>query len=526
MVKKCSFCGTLNPDDANYCVNCNGALKFSSRFRSWGLRAKHAPTRVKTWGKKKALSVIGGAPERKAAKAAAPEAGMYPEARGIYGQQKQPRQAGAGAGKRGKGIAILLVIIAVLLFFLQLFGMFPRYPIEIFIAFEMILLFLAIISAVLVSFSGSVSAAISIFVIILILSFVSNWFTTPLGQQKADQLGIGGIQASESLRAVTGPLNVMGQIFQGTYNPENLWRSDVVESEYQEVKDVGVKIISAESIRDAFDISQIPVIQGRVDAVSFPNKEVTVSMDAREIDAVTGYDMVGAVGWTCDYPFTKITEARNRPFTCEAQDKLKAGPHAIEISAYSEGTQTVAGKQFVFIDPNILLAMEPGADVLKELDINKDSVKSWQTGDDSINLGIGVSGDYDVLETGSLDYYLGLNIENPASHTGTATITTIELFVPSTTPGNIDFTCKDATADDFANLNLQGYENLALKKCYVIGTIELTPGNRENKFIKIKLDPKELNNQDFSTFFVLARVEFGYENMKTVPVLVRELTGP
>jgi len=334
------------------------------------------------------------------------------------------------------------------------------------------------------------------------------------------------------LRGVTGPLNVMGQIFQGTYNPENLWRSDQVQSEYQTVKDVGVRLTSAAPIREAFDTSQIPVIQGRVDAVSFPNKEVAVSMDAREIDAVTGYDMVGAVGWTCDYPFTKITEARNRPFTCEAQDTLKAGPHAIEISAYSEGTQTVAGKQFVFIDPDILLAMEPGADVLKELNINKDSVKSWQTGDDSINLGIGVAGDYDVLETGDLEYYLGVNVENPASHTGTATITTIELFVPSTTPdlqigtGNNDFTCKDATAGDFANLNLQGYENLALKKCYVIGTIELTPGNRENKFIKIRLDPKELNNQDFSTFFVLSRVEFDYENMKTVPVLVRELTGP
>ncbi len=43
----CPHCGKETPAGQNYCVWCNGALKFTARFRSFGARAKYAPTRVR-----------------------------------------------------------------------------------------------------------------------------------------------------------------------------------------------------------------------------------------------------------------------------------------------------------------------------------------------------------------------------------------------------------------------------------------------------------------------------------------------
>jgi hypothetical protein len=509
------------------------------------LKGETLPVEYTAGGKlRKKLSSFG----KEKAAAPPPSAAYYPEARGIFGglggsrssfSKDKVKTAGASA-------AFIFILIGLILFFLQLLGIviMPGLMLNL-IIFGM----LGIFCAVIVAKKGNPFLAILILFVIVGIGY-GSWYmqATTTGTYYGGKLAYFGVQTTEVGRQVGGEVNVFGQILQGTYNPENLWRSDTVESQYQETKDVGVRLLDVTPLRSEFATDQELSIQGRIDAVSFPKSNVSVNLSACSMTGALA-DVCpdgGKNEWTCcvgsicsvGETTSQLTasEARNRLFSCKHLALGKTNlAYPVEVSALAENTKTVAGKQFVFADPAAILALPSGKDPLDAFGISSSSVKSWQAGDDSINLGLGVAGDPDVLETvnaatGGLEYYLGINVENPMTHTGTARYVTVELFLP-TPPVSItnksDFKCDPPGVNiDLSDLGIEGIQTQNLRHCENTVWIKpLTPGDRQNLFLGLQISKDQLMGQDFSTFFVLAKVTFDYENKNTIPLVIKNIIG-
>jgi hypothetical protein len=486
--------------------------------------------RLKTWREKRA--------QKKEEKAEA--GGKAEEAEGGKGKSVADmtgfRMPGSPmmkqAGKYGLWIGLALVL-AVILFFLAFVigGIFAALPLFIMLAI------LGALLAIGLLFKGKFGSTAVVIIIFVILAW-GAWYLqyTPDGQNLVGQGQVFGVGTAQGFRAFAGPLNIMNQIFTGTYNPENLWRSDTIESQYETVTDVGVTIADVKPIREKFDINEPLVVQGRINAVAFPGQTANASLTAicTIESAVPGVkECKPRDAWTCEPKFNNIKEIRNRVFSCTHDSQNCEGAQScvypVDIIATAKNTWTVAGKQFVFANPNVAVTLE---NPLQTWGISKDSLNSWQKGDQSINLGIGVVNKPDYLEAGSnLDYYLGINVENP--NKGTASITGVSLLVPKalfnndcSTAANSDFkTCKDASAGDLSRLGLKTTAPLCDCTAGLAYGEDLKPGDKRVALLKLRIDKKQLYGADFGTFFVLATAKYNYENSQLVAVTVEKM-GP
>ncbi|HKZ50116.1 MAG TPA: hypothetical protein VJ110_03890 [Candidatus Nanoarchaeia archaeon] len=388
---------------------------------------------------------------------------------------------------------------------------------------------------------------IIVIIIILLAYLVFFLFFTPTGSLIRGEAGVGGVQATEGLRGITGPLNLMSQILRGDYNPRNLWDSQEVQSQYVEVKDVGVVLVSAGPLRDEFDIRQDLVVAGRINAIAFPGREVTATIGIRTKTTLPGpvgniIEVYLSQGWSCSIsqagPSLPVREVRNRPFTCilpadsEFHPQKEIVPYITEISATAGNTQTVGGKQFVFSSPEVLLSLERPP--LEEFQISPAVLESWQTGDESMTLAINVAGQPDVLETGA-EQFLGVRVLNPASHTGTAKLSQVQMLVPTpplTTIGGEDFSCRPLVSREEISSALTdfGINTVPQGQGFTLCTSQraevLTPADPSVLlFTKVTIPEGALQNQEFGTFFVLAKVNYDYTNMKLVPLRVIDVTA-
>ena len=435
-------------------------------------------------------------------------------------------------GKTGLWIGLALMFV-MFLFAMTVFigGIFAAIPLYWLVIIIGILLFVVLL------FKGKASTAVMILIIFVGLGY-GAWYMqyTPLGKQMTAQLQVGGVGAVGGLQALTGPLNIMGQMFTGTYNVENTWSSDVVQSQYETVKDVGVVLSNVKSVRDKYDVNQQLVVQGRINAVAFPGQTATAELSAKCITAslIPGViECINPSNWDCEPKFTNIKAIRDRVFSCthdgQACEVGQTCVYAVEVTARAVNTMTVAGKQFVFANPDVAVTLDNPLSTWK---ISRESLKSWQKGDQSLNLGIGVVNEPDYLEAGSgLDYYLGVNIENPASNSGTANMKGIHFFVPKAlfnnncaNGGGGDFnTCKDA--GDLSKLGIKEVAQLCDCEAGIASNDVLKPGDRRTALLRVLIDKNQLNNATFGTFFTLATAKYDYTNTAPIPLTVENMGG-
>jgi hypothetical protein len=382
---------------------------------------------------------------------------------------------------------------------------------------------------------------ILILVILLILYLIFFLFFTQTGAFVRGEAGVGGVQVTQGLRGITGPLNILSQVLTGSYNPTNLWRSDQVQSQYAEVRDVGVVLVSANPLRKEFDISQELVIAGRINAVAFPGKEVTATVGAcsKVVQSIAGglpapVEICLPEGWSCTISGAgaslPVREIRDRPFTCShAALGTEVLPLAVEVSATAGNTQSVGGKQFVFSSPEVLLSLNE--DPLDAFGISRDALTSWQTGDESASVAVNVAGQPTVLETGA-EHFLGVRVQNPPSHTGIATLKELQMLLP-TPPLMIvsgeDFICKPLASQEELTSALNDFgirtvpQGQGFTLCTSISQRTLHPSDDVVLFARARIPSGALQNQDFGTFFVLAKAEYDYANLQTVALRVRKL---
>ncbi len=453
--------------------------------------------------------------------AAAPAAPAAPAAGGFRSSMSMFSSANVGGAGKIIGIGVLITIIIILAFFI--FGLFAAMPLF------WIIIVIGIILFVVLLFKRKVGVAVIILILFLGLGY-GAWYMqyTPFGKQITAQVQVGGIGAIQGFRSLAGPLNVMNQIFTGTYNPENLWRSDTIESQYQTVADVGVTLSDVSPIRDKFDVSQPPVIRGKINAVAFPGQTATATISATCSPAPGSTIACASENWPCTpSTFSSIREIRNRFFSCESPaTQSAAGVFAVDVSATAKDTWTVAGKQFVFANPNITITLE---NPLQTWGISTDSLKSWQKGDAFLSLGIGISGEPDYLDAGSnVPYFIGIHIENP-SLDSTANINAVDLFLPKalfnndcSTAGNSDFkTCKDA--GDLSKLGLKTTAPLCDCTASFAYGETLSPGGVRTVLLKLVIDKKLLYGAEYGTFFTLATAKYNYVNKQLIAVVVEKI---
>jgi hypothetical protein len=367
-------------------------------------------------------------------------------------------------------------------------------------------------------------------------------FFTQLGALVLGEAGVGGVQVSEGLRGLTGPLSITKQILTGQYNPQNLWSSDQVQSQYQQVTDVGVVLVSVEPLKNVFDTKEKLTIVGRINAIAFPNKNINASVGACTIEGFPA--ACNPAGWRCEIAGSgsnkiNVSDVRNRVFTCEhdAINKV-AVPYTVEIAAVSEGTSTVAGKQFVFASSSVLINLDQ--DPLDAFGISEESLQSWQTGDDSVNVALDIAGQPSVIET-DVDHFLGIRVSNPPTHTGVANITAVHLLLPTGLPPNgplmrpagqpdfvthcVDVTDKQRVLRDFGVSIVPAGQDFTLCSLNFRGGIRLDPADDEIRFVEIEVPDKvlQLTGQDFGTFFILAKADYNYINLRQLPLRVMEL---
>ncbi|MCX6774819.1 MAG: hypothetical protein NTY99_01870 [DPANN group archaeon] len=401
--------------------------------------------------------------KRTAAKAAAPAPAAAPSEVGalekLGGGAKSTLYSGLSAAKGKSGWAIVIAIVVAVGYFLYglatgFVGFFSAVP------FYFQILIIGIILSILVGAGAkSGSAAMGIFVFFIILTF-AVWYLMeiPGGQQIMGKIEVGTIQTVGPLQKVTSVLNKAQALL---YNPDNLWQSENAQS--TTAQDVGVTLNNVAPLRDPFYSGQDLSVQGRLNAVSYPGSNVTAKLDAcYVVDPLASQDCAG--DWTCTPSSLKVSVARNRLFNCN-HSSVTIPPegeiYTVKLKATAEGTQTVSGKQFAFADVDALLALDPKADQLAALGISSDNIRSFQEGDQSLNIGIGIAGDPEVLEADTtdkaIDYYLGVNIENTVSQTGVAEFPNkpgyeLALYLPTyflspQSGKNEDFTCTNLTED-------------------------------------------------------------------------------
>ncbi|MBI4095590.1 MAG: hypothetical protein HY438_01880 [DPANN group archaeon] len=458
-----------------------------------------------------------------------------------------------GGGKKPVIIKIIWLIVAALGGFLFFGG------IGAIVAFGIA----AALMALVIGFRKHAKIAIPVFIIILLI-ILFFWSRTPMGRQMFGSLGTSSnVAATEGIRGVEGPLNIVQQVVAGTYNPTDVWSSEKVESQYVEQKDVGVKIADIGPLRESFLAGQKLDIQGRISAVGLFGKEVKAIISAETLESADEkvkslFYHHNMTGWTCTVQgeaggVISGTDIRDRRFSCTHEDasatagSLMAGESRdvpVDVKIQSQGTELRAGKQYYYTDADTFV--NAGEDKLAGLGISRDAVKSWQYGDDSVNLGLGLAGNEEVIETdvsGSAFeniYHLGVSVSNPAGHSGDALLMSgenVKLFVPSPYPvtlvsdsGQEDFSCFDSNGNpksptknevETYNLPEQGIVKCTLKNKALGGrsALRLEPADSRTFYLKAKVGNDKLTGP-YGSFFTFAILDYNYVNKKIVTVTV------
>jgi hypothetical protein len=262
----------------------------NSATKKFGDAKTSAKTKYSDWKKGRAEKKAAAA---QAAPAAQPAAAAQQQAAANQGWSAagKPTFTKENIKKAGFGATIGGIIVGLIAFFAQLLGIFvmPGFLLNLVIFGG-----LALVCALMVARSGNYKAAFLVFVIIGGLGY-GSWFmqATPLGKEIGGKIGLGGIGLRGALPAAGGYANIVSQIFHGTYNYQNAWASDQVQSDYAAAQDVGVRLLDARPLRDQFTDKQPLSIQGRLDAVSFPKSNVSVSIEACTLDLSNPADIEG-----------------------------------------------------------------------------------------------------------------------------------------------------------------------------------------------------------------------------------------
>jgi hypothetical protein len=423
------------------------------------------------------------------------------------------------------------------------------------------------------------------FVLFMILAF---WFIyyTPWGDLTMNKIEVALPGVSEQVDdvGIEHQFNVIGQILSGEFEPEKLWTSEAVKSEYAVPEEFEFFLTDVSPRKEFFESDEDIYLQGNINLVSGFDKTTTVELGVEPTDfcakesekAWNEYDsnnplvnslldLTNLGGDSDDEDFLKgcsdgtewqcfitgsdqintfqMKRIYNRMFYCEhtgievSEEEVIS---SLEVT-WEYSTSAVAGMQ-VYAFNTETLNRNPG-DPLDRYDIDKDSLISWYIGDERVNLGIGLSGTPNKYVRAEVKgdlfedvNYLAISIKN----IGGGDITEIESLSVSfpNTPevhvansiSKVDKSYLTFIGPTTEVITILGSD--VVTKKFTLSNIELLSfeeiGAAEGTsyYIPFVVDEAYVGDTDFRSFLVKADIRYKYKDGESVPVIVKPKKSP
>ncbi|MBT4114658.1 hypothetical protein HOD83_02100 [Candidatus Woesearchaeota archaeon] len=422
--------------------------------------------------------------------------------------------------------------------------------------------------------------------ILVFLFMFLFWFfiATPYGQQLSFQFAkadpFNELQEEAEDTGITHQFNVLGEILSGDFNPDELWQSSLVESEYAVPEEFNLVIADVEPRKESFKSNETISIGGRINLVSGFDQTTKIELGAepntvcsknyedqkkdfqRDIDDWLGNAPSGIVGWDvsqdyqgCSYGnwtcyisgsdvenVFNMDRIYNRQFYCDhlgvQVDEKEVVPDLKVTWEYT--TAAVAGMQIYAFNPDIVdRTKEP----LKRYNISEDSRKSWYIGDKNLNLGLDLGGggrDFVRADIGASDSfsetnYLGISIYNK----GTGEVTEVEslsVSFPSTEMVEVANQIRQTEVPDY-DLIFEGpttevitvlSRDVVTKKFTLSGTElavfqTLKPTEHTAYYIPFVVLEEYVGESAFQSFLVKVELKYKYKDSESTTAIVKPI---
>jgi hypothetical protein len=495
--------------------------------------------------------------------------------RNFYRDQRQQKRAARSAVRaQGEwGVKFLLIMISFGSLILQNF--LPD-------LFKLILLVVACFLILLLANKAVIVWPWGVIIVVIII--VLFWFSHFYGDLAFYELERSGVlpEAEKELEnmGIEHQFSVIGQILTGDFEPEQLWTSEAVQSEYAVPEEFEFFLADVASRKEAFKPEENIYVVGNVNLISGFDKTTTVTLGVEPKDFCSKDSEKYWEEIMDEYPaakgiaeFFKLTDADpkdvaklkgcsdgtpwecyitgstemntfhmdriyNRLFYCNHTGIDVKDDEVISSLAvtWEYSTSSVAGMQ-VYVFNTKTLGRNPG-NPIERYGIAEDSLTSWYIGDERVNLGLGLSGTnnkYVRAETGEDLFddinYLAISVQNK----GGGKVTEIEsLSVSFPNTPEISVASHIAKVDEseitFIGPTTEVITILGsdvVTKKFTLSDSERTsfdtrgPSESITYYIPFVVSEDYVGGTDFRSFLVKADIRYKYKDSEPVPVAIK-----
>jgi hypothetical protein len=413
---------------------------------------------------------------------------------------------------------------------------------------------------------------IGLILLFVYLIFLGNSYDT--FQWLESQNIIGETEEAFEETGVSHQLDVVGKILSGDFEPETLWESETVQSEYAVPEEFDIIVEDIDPLKESFRNGEPIYIGGRINLISGFDKTTTVSITAEPTDFCAessqetwdtikeetkinslleffdsdneDEELVGCsdgTDWECyisgsdEINIFHMERVYNRQFYCN-----HTGVEVDETEVISGldvnweyATSAVAGKQIYAFDPEIVSSYD--GDPLDLYEVDSDSLRSWYIGDKQINIGLGLSGSTDYVRSENSDdifkdiNHLAITIQN----TGSGKISEIESLSISF-PNTVLIEVADEIEDPFDSevnfrgpttevITIKGQDIVTRKFTLSKEEIEdfefIEPADHVTYYIPFVVKEEYVGDSAFQSFLVKADILYKYKDRDSLSVNIR-----
>ncbi|MBT3583221.1 hypothetical protein HN924_01380 [Candidatus Woesearchaeota archaeon] len=436
--------------------------------------------------------------------------------------------------------------------------------------FSLVLL-VAIIAIILFISYTKFAFAFGLVLVVLLIFAYWMFFFTPYGTDLVSEFEKSNVvgETEEALEesGVEHQFNIIGKILSGDFEPEELWTSEAVESEYAVQEEFDIVLKNIEPRKEYFKNSEAIYLTGNINLISGFDKTtiVTITTEPDDFCAENSQEewdeflekvSLGRISddekpkgcsdgsdWECyisgsdEVNTFHMERIYNRQLYCN-HTGVRVDEEEIISNLkvnWEYATTAVAGKQIYAFDSEIVSSYD--GNPLDKYEIAKDSYTSWYIGDRQINLGLGLTGSEDYVRGEDKDdsFREVTDLVITVQNTGSGKISDIEslsISFPNTEMIQVGNEIEDAldsnvlfTGPTTEIIAIRG-EDIITRKFTLsdegkreFETIE--PADHMNFYIPFVVTEEYIGNSAFQSFLVKAEVSYKYRDHETTAVTIK-----
>ncbi len=380
---------------------------------------------------------------------------------------------------------------------------------------------------------------------------------------------VGSAEDALDNSGISHQFDVVKQVLGGTYDPDELWESNIVESEYSSadqfeilIFDIGPRQEFYRSDSDLYIGGSISLVSGFDDntiiKLSVEPKDfcaastsATVSDKLEIVDPLLNLgERVGIIedelgcsdgsDWECSIQGSEslnefqMDRTYNREFNCKHTGVIVDEEHVISDLdiTWSYSAKGVAGKQVYVFNSETL---DKFSDPIRHYEIDKDSLVSWYLGDDQINLGLGFDDERDAVRADSgADLFKPINVMGvTVNNIGTGKVVNVKSLTVSF-PNNEFIQVADESLDGYTSdfegpydgvINIRG-QDVQIKEYKLfesrIDDFEFLDGAEYSTYyLPFIVDEEYIGESAFRSFLVKVDIDYEYQDSESTSITVK-----